>query len=178
MHVGWRNADRQRDAMFLDTEMDFDAVDLLAAIKAALEAARCRPAGSLTRQLSACGQRKGAVDDDSTWLGGFTAGQPPDPAQPVKQATPQAKPGPAGEQLYSVPNGMSHSWPIARACMPQKHRHQIAMIALRNAAPVSVGFVPSIAPSSARTSSTKASTSAKASQDADEVFAVLTAVPI
>jgi hypothetical protein len=61
------------------------------------------------------------------------------------------------------------------------------MIALRSAAPVSdgfgperVGFVPSasIAASSARTSSTKASTSLKASQDADEVFAVLTAVPI
>jgi hypothetical protein len=71
--------------------------------------------------------------------------------------------------------------------MPQKHRHQIAMIALRSAAPVSegfgperVGFVPSasIAASSAKTSSTKASTSAKASQDAEEVFAVLTAVPI
>jgi hypothetical protein len=29
---------------------------------------------------------------------------------------------------------MSHSWPITRHCMPQKHRHQIAMIALRNAA--------------------------------------------
>jgi hypothetical protein len=82
---------------------------------------------------------------------------------------------------------MSHNWPIARHCMPQKHRHQIAMIALRSAAPARdrfgperVGFVPSasIAASSIRTSSTKASTSAKASQDAEEVLAVLTAVPI
>ena len=23
-------------------------------------------------------------------------------------------------RVYSVPNGMSHSWPIARHCMPQK----------------------------------------------------------
>src|SRR5687768_9397075 len=53
----------------------------------------------------------------------------------------------------------------------QKHRHQIAMIALRRAAPVSagfgperVGFVPAIAASSTRTSSTKPSTSLKASQ--------------
>jgi len=61
------------------------------------------------------------------------------------------------------------------------------MIALRNAAPMSAGFGPgcvdfvpsaSMAASSARTSSTKASTSAKASQDAEDVFAVLTAVPI
>jgi hypothetical protein len=69
--------------------------------------------------------------------------------------------------------------------MPQKHRHQIAMIALRSAAPASagfgpdrVGFAPSIAASSIRTSSTKASTSAKASLDAGEVSAVLTAVLI
>jgi hypothetical protein len=71
--------------------------------------------------------------------------------------------------------------------MPQKHRHQIAMIALRSAAPVSegfgperVGFVPSasMAASSVRTSSTKTSTSAKASQEAGRVLAVLTAVPI
>jgi hypothetical protein len=69
--------------------------------------------------------------------------------------------------------------------MPQKQRHQIAMIALRRAAPVSagfgpdrVGFVPSIAASSVSTSSTKASTSLKASQDAGDVLAVLTAVPI
>jgi hypothetical protein len=38
--IGRRDVDRQRDTMFLDTEMDFNAVDLLAAIKAALEAAR------------------------------------------------------------------------------------------------------------------------------------------
>jgi hypothetical protein len=61
------------------------------------------------------------------------------------------------------------------------------MMALRSAAPVNagfgperVGFVPSasMAASSTSTSSTKASTSAKASQDAEDVFAVLTAVPI
>ena len=44
--------------------------------------------------------------------------------------------------VYSVPNGMSHSWPIARHCMPQKQTHQIAMMALRSAAPVNGGFGP------------------------------------
>ena len=44
--------------------------------------------------------------------------------------------------VYSVPNGMSHSWPMARHCMPQKQTHQIAMIALRSAAPVNGGFGP------------------------------------
>jgi hypothetical protein len=90
-------------------------------------------------------------------------------------------------RVNSVLNGMSQSWPMARHCMPQKHRHQIAMIALRSAAPVSagfgpdrVGFVPSVsmAASSIRTSFTKASTSAKASLEAGKVLAVLTAVPI
>ena len=28
--------------------------------------------------------------------------------------------------VYSVPNGMSHSWPIARHCMPQKPHGVIA----------------------------------------------------
>ena len=86
-----------------------------------------------------------------------------------------------------MPNGMSHSWPIARHCMPQKQTHQIAMVALRSAAPVSgafgperVGRVPSaaMAASSASTASTKASTSLKASHEAGEVLAGLKAVPI
>src|SRR4051794_23432945 len=87
--------------------------------------------------------------------------------------------------VYSVPNGMSHSWPIARHCRPQKQTHQIAMIALRSAAPANggfgprrVGFVPAIDASSAITASTKASTSLKASQEAGEVLAGLKAVPI
>src|SRR5919112_3557634 len=88
---------------------------------------------------------------------------------------------------YSVPNGMSHNWPIARHCMPQKQTHQIAMIALRSAAPVNgdlgperVDRVPSaaVAASSASTASTKASTSANASHEAREVLAGLKAVPI
>src|SRR4051812_24458762 len=69
--------------------------------------------------------------------------------------------------------------------MPQKQTHQIAMIALRNAAPANggfgprrVGFVPAMAASSASTASTKASTSAKASHEAREVLAGLKAVPI
>src|SRR3954462_939369 len=89
--------------------------------------------------------------------------------------------------VYSVPNGMSHSWPIARHCMPQNATHQIAMIALRSAAPVNGGFGPDLsrrvpsaamAASSASTASTKASTSLKASHEAGEVLAGLKAVPI
>jgi hypothetical protein len=183
MSVGWRDVDRQRNAMLFDAQVNLDAVDLLAAIEAALKTARRRLAGSLTRQLSACGQRKGAVDDDSTWLGVVTASQPPGAAKPVKQAAPQ--PGPSGEQGEQRAERDIAELPD-RAPL-QKHRHQIARIALRSAAPVSagfgperVGFVPSVsmAASSASTSSTKASTSLKASQDAGDVVAVLTAVPI
>src|SRR3954466_7197997 len=73
---------------------------------------------------------------------------------------------------YSVPKGMSQSWPIARHCMPQKQTHQIAMTALRSAAPARGGLGPdrtgrlpslAMASSSTSTSSTKASTSANAS---------------
>ena len=87
--------------------------------------------------------------------------------------------------VYRVLNGMSQSWPIARHCMPQNATHQIAMIALRSAAPVSGGpervrRVPSaaMAASSASTASTKASTSRNASHEAGEVLAGVKAVPI
>jgi hypothetical protein len=89
--------------------------------------------------------------------------------------------------VYSVPNGISHSRPMARHCMPQKQTHQIAMMALRSAAPISGGFGPewvdrvpsaAVAASSASTASTKASTSAKASHEPAEVQAGLKAVPI
>ena len=72
-------------------------------------------------------------------------------------------------------------------CMPQKHTHQIAMIALRMAAPVSAGFGPervgqlpsaAIAASLVSTSSAKASTSENAFQEAGVVLAGRTAVPI
>ena len=86
-----------------------------------------------------------------------------------------------------MPNGMSHNCPMARHCMPQKQTHQIAMIALRSAAPVKDGFGPervrrvpsaAMAASSVSTASTKASTSLKASHEAGEVLAGLKAVPI
>jgi hypothetical protein len=40
MPVGWRDMDRQREAVFIHGEMDFDALDFLAAIEAAAEASR------------------------------------------------------------------------------------------------------------------------------------------
>src|SRR3954469_6701836 len=82
---------------------------------------------------------------------------------------------------------MSQSCPMARHCMPQKQTHQIAITALRNAAPARgglgserVGLLASLAmaSSSASTASTKASTSANASHGPGEVFAGRTAVPI
>src|SRR3954451_7871553 len=75
---------------------------------------------------------------------------------------------------------MSHSWPMARHCMPQNATHQIARIALRSAAPVKGGFGPervgrvpsaAITTSSASTASMKASTSENASHEAGEVLA-------
>ena len=46
MPVGRRDGDRQRKAVFIDREMDFDALDLLAAIEAAAEATRRRLTGA------------------------------------------------------------------------------------------------------------------------------------
>src|SRR4051794_40078408 len=40
MPVRWRDMDRQREAVFIHGEMDFDALDLLAAIETAPEASR------------------------------------------------------------------------------------------------------------------------------------------
>src|ERR1700733_1429014 len=82
---------------------------------------------------------------------------------------------------------MSQSCLMARHCIPQKPAHQIAITALRSAAPASGGLGPdrcgrvpsfAIAVSSASTSSTKASTSANASHGPGDVFAGRTAVPI
>src|SRR5271165_5107827 len=82
---------------------------------------------------------------------------------------------------------ISQSCPIARHCMPQKQTHQIAITALRSAAPASGGLgpdrcgrVPSLAmaASSFRTSSTNTSTSANASHGPGDVLAGRTAVPI
>src|SRR3954470_2452174 len=172
MPVGRRDIDRQREAVLVHGEMDFDALDLLAAIGAAAEASRRRMTGA-------------AVEDDGAGLGSIVTSLPPSTDQAVEQAAPQAKPG--ANSVYSVPNGMSHSWPMARHCMPQNATHQIAMIALRSAAPVNGGFGPervrrvpsaAMAASSASTASTKASTSENASHEAGEVLAGLKAVPI
>src|SRR5271157_4462047 len=82
---------------------------------------------------------------------------------------------------------MSHSRPIARHCIPQKQTHQIAMTALRSAAPANGGLGPdrigrapslAMAANSASTSSTNTSTSANASHGPGDVFAGRTAVPM
>ena len=71
--------------------------------------------------------------------------------------------------------------------MPQKQTHQIAMIALRSAAPPSGGLGPervdrvpsaAMAASSANTASMKASTSEYASHEAEDVLVGVKAVPI
>jgi hypothetical protein len=89
--------------------------------------------------------------------------------------------------VHSAPNGMPHSRPIARHGRPQDPTYQVAMVALRGAAPASGGFGPervgrvpsaAMAASSASTASTKASRSENASHEAGEVVAVLTAVPM
>src|SRR5208337_317199 len=82
--VGRRNIDRQRDAVFVDGDMDFDAPDLLAAVDATVKAARRRATGS-------------TVDDHGAWFGRISAGAPPVAAQPVEQPTPEAESGPACE---------------------------------------------------------------------------------
>src|SRR3954467_295084 len=97
MDVRRRDMDRQREAVLVHSEMDFDALDLLAAVKAAPEASRCRTTGA-------------AVDDDGAGFGGIAASLPPSLDQAVEQPAPQAKPGPASKQR--VQRAERNSWPI------------------------------------------------------------------
>src|SRR3954447_17058707 len=92
MPVRRRDIDRQRDAVLVDRNMDLDAADLLAAIDAALEAARRRATGS-------------TVDHHSTRLRRIAAGQAPGAAQPLEQAAPEAKSGPTREQSVQRAEG-------------------------------------------------------------------------
>ncbi len=71
MDVRRRDGDRQREAIFIDGEMDFDALDLLAAVEAAREASRRRLTGS-------------AVDDDSAGVGSIAASLPSGQDQAVE----------------------------------------------------------------------------------------------
>ena len=64
MDIRWRDVDRQQEAVFIDREMDFDALDLFAAIEAAPEASRCRTTGT-------------TINDDSAGYGFVTASLPP-----------------------------------------------------------------------------------------------------
>ncbi|MCW2240436.1 site-specific DNA recombinase [Azospirillum canadense] len=75
VHVGRRGVDGQRDAVLLHAQVDFDATDLLAAIHTPREAARGRGAGP-------------AVDHHRARLGRIATGQPPRPAQSIKQTAP------------------------------------------------------------------------------------------
>ena len=84
MPVGRRDGDRQREAVLVHREMDFDAFDFLAAVEAAAEASRCRT----TRP---------AVDDDGAGVGSIATSLPPGQDQAVEQAAPQPEPGLAGE---------------------------------------------------------------------------------
>src|SRR5687768_4878520 len=83
MDIRRRDGDRQREAVLVHSEMDFDALDLLAAVEAAAEASRCRMTGA-------------AVDDDGAGFRGIAASLPPSLDQAVEQAAPQ--PGPSSKQ--------------------------------------------------------------------------------
>src|ERR1700761_5750639 len=94
--------------------MDLDAADLLAAIEAALKTARRRATGS-------------TVDHHRAWLRSIPAGQVPAAAQPLEQAAPQTKPGPAREQAIQRAEGdvaqLSDRPPLhaAKADTPDRH---------------------------------------------------------
>src|SRR3982751_2183111 len=93
MDIRRRDGDRQREAVLVHSEMDLDALDLLAAIEAAPEASRRRMTGA-------------AVDDDGAGIGSIAASLPPGQDQAVEQPAPQAKPGPSGEQgVIRFPHG-------------------------------------------------------------------------
>jgi hypothetical protein len=94
MDIRWRDVDRQREAVFIDCEMDLDALDLLTAIEAAAEAARRWVTGT-------------AINDDGAGIGSVATSLPPSLDQAVEQPAPQPEPG--ANSVYSVPNGMSQS---------------------------------------------------------------------
>src|SRR5208282_5559539 len=77
MPVRRRDINRQRDAVFVDGNMDFDAPDLLATVDPALKAARRRATGS-------------TVDDHGARFRTIPARAPPGAAQPVEQPAPEA----------------------------------------------------------------------------------------
>jgi hypothetical protein len=85
MAVCRRDVDRQRDGVLLNRHLDLDAADLLATVNAARKTAWRRAAGA-------------AVDDHDARFRSITAGAPPTAVMPIKQPTPKAEPGPAGEQ--------------------------------------------------------------------------------
>ncbi len=185
MHVGWRNVDRQRDAVLFDTEMNLTPRIFLPPSKL-----RSKQLGAERHDLLADsrpladGERRLSI---TTAVGSAVSPQASRQVRRSRSSSRRHSPSRVqrAKSVYSVPNGMLHSWPIARHCMPQKQTHQIAMMAWRSAAPANGGFgpdrvgrVPAIAASSASTASAKASTSLKASHEAGEVLAVLTAVPI
>ncbi|MCW2239035.1 site-specific DNA recombinase [Azospirillum canadense] len=85
VYIGRGGINRQREAIFLDRDMDLHPTDLLAAVDAPREAAWGRAAGP-------------AVDHDGARLGRVAARHTPGPAQPVEQAAPQPKARPAGKQ--------------------------------------------------------------------------------
>src|SRR3954471_25084313 len=92
MVVRRRDIDRQRDAVFVDGDLDLDAADLLAAVDAARKAAWRRTTGS-------------TVDDYGARFGCIATGPPPSAAEPVEQPAPEAKPGPAREQAVQRAEG-------------------------------------------------------------------------
>ena len=174
MGICRRDVDRQREAVLIHREMDFDALDLLAAIEAAAEATRRRLTGA-------------AVDDDGAGIGSVAASLPPSLDQAVEQPAPQAKPGPPGEQgveraernVAQLANGAPlHA---AKADTPNRHdRLAQRRSGQRRLRPATCrpGASAAMAASSASTASTKASTSLKASHEAGDVLAGLKAVPI
>src|SRR5687768_5562680 len=85
MDIRRRDVDRQREAVFIDGEVDLNALDLLAAVEAAREATRRRMTGP-------------AIDDDGAGYGFVAANLPPGKDQAVEQQAPQPEPGPARKQ--------------------------------------------------------------------------------
>jgi hypothetical protein len=103
MPVRRRAGDCQRDAVFLNRHLDLAAVDLLAAIDAA---------GKATRR----GATKATVDDHGARFWRITAGAPLIAALPIEQPSPEAEPGPTGEQSVEGAEGdiaeLSHGPPV------------------------------------------------------------------
>ena len=170
MPVGWRDVDRQWEAVFIDREMGLFFLP---------------PSKPRSKQLGAERHERLSM---MTALGSAVSPQACRQARINWLSSRRHRPSRVhrANSVYSVPNGMSQSCPIARHCRPQNATHQIARpcaAPLRSTAASARGVLtechlppwPRVPPVPRRR---RHRDQMKASHEAGDVLASVKAVPI